>query len=326
MPPANLTAPPAASLVRVDPAHDGQRLDNYLLATLKGVPRSHVYRLVRSGQVRVNRGRARPDRRLRSGDLVRIPPVARAAGGTTKPIDAERFQWLRERVLYSDQHLMVLDKPAGLAVHGGTGVQAGLIEALKAVYAEEPGLELVHRLDRDTSGCLLVARDRRTLLALHALLREPGGVSKRYRALVRGRWKGGERTVDAPLRRDLVRGGERMAGVDGGGRHAHSVFRPLRRFTDATLVEIDLATGRTHQARAHAAHIGHPVGGDTRYGDPEFNRRLRELGLRHQFLHAWALRFHHPVSGREIEVQAPLGAEQREVLDRLGRQPARSRD
>jgi len=317
MPPATATELSSASHVRVDAAHDGQRLDNYLLATLKGVPRSHVYRLVRSGQVRVNRGRAKPDRRLQSGDLVRIPPVARVRDAPAA-VDPRRFSWLADRVLYSDDHLLVLDKPAGLPVHGGTGVTVGLIEALKSLYAEQPMLELAHRLDRDTSGCLLVARDRRTLLALHAMLRDAGRIGKRYRALVRGRWRGGAREVDVPLRRDAVRGGERTAEVDAAGKRAVSSFRPIRRFADATLVEIELSTGRTHQARVHAAHIGYPIAGDTRYGDPDFNRTMRGLGLRHQFLHACELSFRHPVEGRRIVVRAPLSDEQRGVLERLG--------
>lgn len=301
--------------VEIDAGHAGQRLDNFLLGRLKGVPKSRVYRLLRRGEVRVNGGRAGPDYRLQAGDQVRLPPV-RAAAPPLRP-GAEGLAWLGERVLYEDEDLLALDKPAGLPVHGGSGVALGVIEALRALRPEAPMLELVHRLDRGTSGCLLVARRRSALLRLHAMLRE-GAVEKRYLALVKGRWRGGARAVSAPLARDRMRGGERLVGVSESGRAAESRFTPRAVYGPATLMEIRLYTGRTHQARVHAAHNGHPIAGDDKYGEWEFNRELARLGLRRPFLHAERLRFAHPVHGAKIEISAPLPPELQDLLETLG--------
>jgi 23S rRNA pseudouridine955/2504/2580 synthase len=298
----------------VDEASAGQRLDNFLLGALKGVPRSHVYRLIRSGQVRVNSGRSTPSYRLKVGDRVRVPPVAQRSAAP-RPLDGG-YEWLAERIVHEDARLIVLDKPAGLAVHGGSGVSLGAIEGLRALRPELKQLELVHRLDRATSGCLLVAKRRSALRALHALLRE-GRVDKRYLALVRGRWPQAVIDVDVPLTTRRATGEARVE-VDPDGKPAHTSFHLLEAFGRfASLVEVSTATGRTHQIRVHAAHSGHPLAGDDRYGDPQFNDRLTELGLRRMFLHAHAIGFTWPEDDEEFSVSVPLPAELKQVLDRL---------
>lgn len=300
--------------VVVEAEEAGQRIDNFLVRHMKGVPRSHVYRVLRTGQVRVNRGRIRAHYRVRAGDEVRIPPLR--TGTERPPPAAEDSAWLQERILYRDADLLVLDKPAGVAVHAGSGIAHGVIERLRALYPQERGLELVHRLDRDTSGCLVVARNRAALGIAHRALRE-GRMEKRYLTLVAGRWAGGEREIRAPLLRGAARGGERLVAVDARGKAAVSRFRPLTRFRDATLMEVDLSTGRTHQIRAHAAHSGHPVAGDGKYGDAAFNRRMRELGLRRLFLHAQFVALD-AGDGRPVwSASAPLPEELRAVLERL---------
>lgn len=311
-------ATPAVRYLEIDETRAGQRLDNFLIATLKGVPKSHIYRILRKGEVRVNKGRARPDYRLEEGDVVRIPPLRQAppplkAGG---PEAAEGFAWLLPRILYEDDDLMVVNKPAGLAVHAGSGVSVGLIEALRGLRPQAPFLELAHRLDRDTSGCLLLAKSRPALIALHRMLRD-GKLEKTYLALVAGVWRGGAREVRAALERDRPRSGERMVEVSEGGKQAASRFSPRQRYGSASLMEIRLLTGRTHQARVHAAHVGHPIAGDDKYGDREFNRRMQRLGLKRMFLHAHQLQFAHPVSGYKMDVEAPLPAELSSLLDRL---------
>jgi len=298
----------------VKPAHDGQRVDNWLAARLKGVPRSLVYRLLRTGQVRVNGRRARPSLRLVAGDRVRIPPVRTGEQRPPPKPDAARFERLRRAVLYEDERIMVLGKATGMAVHAGSGVSHGLIEILNAGL-EEPAYYLVHRLDRDTSGCLLLAKDRATMTELHALMRR-GGIGKQYLALVQGQWKGGARTVDAPLSPNRERGGERMTEVSGEGRRAATRFVPRQAFPEATLMEATLDTGRKHQIRVHAAHEGHPVAGDRKYGDAAFNKRMKKLGLKRLFLHAHRLHFAMP-DGREVDVTAPLPDDLRAVLDAM---------
>ncbi len=292
-------------MVEIGPDLAGQRVDNYLLGRLKGAPRSLIYRILRRGEVRVNKGRIRPDYRLRAGDMLRIPPVRlEARQAPSRPADAVLRQ-LEAAILYEDERVLVLNKPSGLAVHGGSGLRYGVIEGLRALRPEARYLELVHRLDRETSGCLLIARRRSALRILHELLRE-NRIDKRYLALVRGRWQGGQRVVEAPLRKNVLRSGERIVRVDPTGKPSRSVFRPLAVAELASLVEVRLDTGRTHQIRVHAAHIGHPVAGDEKYGDPEFNRRLREMtGLNRLFLHARSLRI--PWPDREpLEVIAPM--------------------
>lgn len=315
---------PGVQHVTVDAGHAGQRLDNFLLTTLKGVPRTHVYRLLRKGEVRVNKGRTRPDYRLEEGDIVRIPPVRRAESAgrevAARAAASGRFDWLHERVLFEDEHLLVIDKPGGLAVHGGSGVSVGLIEALRQLRPHSPFLELAHRLDRDTSGCLLIAKSRPVLVRLHDLLRE-GEVDKRYLALVRGGWRGGTRQVQAALEKNRPASGERRVEVGDEGKESASEFRPREKFPLATLVEVRLLTGRMHQARVHAAHIDHPIAGDDKYGDAAFNRSMKRAGLTRLFLHAASLDFRHPLSGRKLHVQAPLPGELDRVLENLRAQP-----
>ena len=293
-----------------------QRLDNFLIRTLKGVPKSHVYRLVRTGQVRVNGRRAKPDYRLAAGDEIRIPPVRQSEPGPQTRPGSRQQAMLQAAILYEDTYLLVLNKPAGWAVHGGSGVSLGVIEALRAVRPGERYLELAHRLDRDTSGCLLVARKPAALRELHTALRL-GQVDKRYLALLSGVWSGGTRRLRLALEKNVLQSGERMVKVAREGREAESVFRPLSRFPDATLMEVAILTGRTHQIRVHAAHLGHPVLGDEKYGDREANRHFRLLGLKRMFLHAASLSFSHPGTGMPLQVTAPLDPQLQMLLKRL---------
>jgi 23S rRNA pseudouridine955/2504/2580 synthase len=292
----------------------GQRVDNYLTKLLKGVPKSHIYRILRSGEVRVNSGRVAPDHRLNAGDELRIPPirVAQRPQPGTVPV-ASRFEI---KVLHEDDVLLVLDKPAGVAVHGGSGVNFGVIEALRAARPDET-LELVHRIDRETSGLLMVSRKPAALRTLHALLRE-GRVEKRYLALVKGKWELGKKRIDAPLRTDIRVGGERTVKAHETGKEAVSHFRPVQFFgKKATLVEVALETGRTHQIRVHAAHAGYPLAGDDKYGDADFNQTMQAAGLKRMFLHAAQVSFTWPETGVEFTASAPLPAELKAVLDSL---------
>jgi 23S rRNA pseudouridine955/2504/2580 synthase len=308
---------PAVRYLEIDESRAGQRLDNFLIATLKGVPRSHIYRILRKGEVRINKGRARPDYRLEPGDVVRIPPLRQSSAKDLDPQQAaEGFAWLLPRILYEDEDLMVVNKPAGLAVHGGTGVGVGLIEALRGLRPEAPFLELAHRLDRDTSGCLLLAKTRPALLALHRMLRD-GKMEKHYIALLAGAWRGGKREVSVALEKNRPSSGARKVAVAADGKEATSLFMPRQRFSFSTLMEIKLITGRTHQARVHAAHLGHPIAGDDKYGDREFNQRLQRLGLKRLFLHALRLHFTHPQTGSKMDFEAPLPAELSLLLERL---------
>jgi 23S rRNA pseudouridine955/2504/2580 synthase len=293
----------------VDAESDGQRIDNFLLRHLKGVPRSHLYRVMRRGEVRVNKGRVKASHRLRTGDLVRIPPVRTALPETPVRVPASRLAPLAEAVLYEDERLLVIDKPAGLAVHGGSGLSYGLIESLREL---RPGreLELVHRLDRDTSGCIVISKRRSALRELHELIRE-GGMDKRYLALIVGDLEREKSSVDAPLKKNVLQGGERMVQVDpDDGKPARTVFRRLARFRWVsgvlTLVEAELITGRTHQIRVHAAHLGTPLAGDPKYGDETANRALKTLGLSRLFLHASALSFRLEGADRPHRVESPL--------------------
>ena len=297
----------------------GQRVDNFLLAQLKGVPRSLVYRLLRRGEVRVNKGRAKPQQRLVAGDEVRIPPVRTAESMPPVAPPAGLRAELAARILYEDDGLLVLDKPAGLAVHGGSGIAHGVIEALRAAQSDAaPGasLELVHRLDRDTSGCLIVAKRRSALRFLHAQLRS-GQVYKRYQALLLGPLAGRMQRVDLPLRKHLLQGGERMVRVDrAAGKPALTVFRRVAAYGGMTLADIELHTGRTHQIRVHAASIGAPVAGDDKYGRAEDRAVVRALGLQRLFLHAAELRFRPHEDAPPVTVTAPLPLELEAVVQR----------
>lgn len=306
---------PAVRYLEISPEEAGQRVDNFLLGRLKGVPRARVYRLLRRGEVRINSGRVGPKYRLQVGDRVRIPPVSVRASGPVGVL-TPGAEGLEQRVLYEDKDLLVLDKPSGMAVHGGSGLSFGVIEALRKIRPDAPYLELVHRLDRDTSGCLLIAKRRSMLRSLHEMLRM-GEVEKRYMALLAGAWQEGKRRIEVALKTHQRRGGQRWVTPSAEGKAAASLFRPLDFFAGATLMEVSLETGRTHQIRVHAAHCGHPLAGDQKYGEPQFNRETRKLGLERAFLHASSVGFTHPVSGVPFHVSAPLGEDLRQVLDAL---------
>ncbi len=301
-----------ASYRTIGPDSEGQRLDNYLIRIAKGVPKSHVYRIVRQGEVRVNKGRVAVDYRLAAGDQVRIPPLRLAERAPT-PLAA--VPNAMPPILFEDEHLMAVDKPAGLAAHGGSGIAHGLIERVRAARPNQPFLELVHRLDRETSGILLLAKSRRALLELHEDLRE-GRVEKRYSVLVKGDWVNDRQHVRLPLTKYINRHGERRVSVDAEGMASHTVFSLIRRYDGFSLLEADLKTGRTHQIRVHLAHLGFPIVGDDKYGDFELNKRLARgthapslPRLARMFLHAGAMRFEHPVTSRPMALAAPLPSE-----------------
>ncbi len=307
-------------LVRVAEDRAGQRLDNFLLGQLKGAPRSLVYKIVRSGQVRVNGGRAKAETRLEGGDEVRIPPVRLTEGGDNGAPGRGLLDAMAASIVFEDARLLAIGKPSGIASHGGSGVSFGVIETLRALRPGQP-LELVHRLDRDTSGLMVVAKKRSALTELQALMREDhgAGLRKRYLALLAGRMPDGVMSVDAPLHVGLRQGGERHVQVDAGGKPSLSHFRVLERRGGHSYCEVRIETGRTHQIRVHAQHIGHPVAGDDKYGDAGVNRRLREqVGLKRLFLHAASLEFALDGGRTPYVLNAPLAPELVAVLDRLG--------
>jgi 23S rRNA pseudouridine955/2504/2580 synthase len=313
-PPAGPKSPVTFRTVTADEA--GQRIDNFLMRHFKTVPRSRVYRLLRKGEVRINRKRVDAEYRIQEGDEVRLPPVRVEAAGEPGRPSSSLLELIERAVIFQDKHLLVIDKPAGVAVHGGSGMSFGVIEALRASRPRET-LELVHRLDRDTSGCLLVARDRSTLTALHALIRN-GGMHKTYLALVAGSWQLGTKRIDAPLATDNRQHGERHVRVAAAGKDSVSVFKPVQFFGPlATLMEVDIPTGRTHQIRVHASFAGHPLMGDDKYGDRERNAELKGYGLKRTFLHAQSVAFEWPGSGIPFHASAPLPAELAAVLDAI---------
>lgn len=309
-------APPGVRHLRITDLQAGQRLDNFLLRELKGAPKSLIYRILRTGEVRLNGGRVRPEHRVQVGDVLRLPPLRleeRPSGPRQVPPELARR--LRAAVVYEDHELLVLDKPAGLAVHKGSGLDYGVIELLRSLRPEQPFLELAHRLDRATSGCLALAKTPDALRRIQDALRT-GQVEKRYLALTRGYWNHGPREVNQPLRRNVLRGGERLAAVLEDGKSARTRFQPVSLHPAASLLEAHIFTGRTHQIRVHAAHVGHPVAGDDKYGDPAFNRLMADqYGLRRLFLHAHGLSL--MLGGREIAVSAPLAPELKAVLSQL---------
>lgn len=310
------------TFVKIGPDAEGQRLDNFLFRKAKGVPKGHVYRVIRAGEVRINRGRAKADMKLELNDVVRIPPMRTAkseapkGSGPAAPIADGVLP-----ILFEDQHLLVVLKPAGMASHGGSGIAHGLIERLRATRPDCTMLELCHRLDKETSGAIIIAKTRKALVRMHELMKN-GGVEKHYRALMKGDWPNDRQHVKAPLTRYLLPSGERRVRVDAAdGMSAHSIFTNLGRFGEATLVDVELKTGRTHQIRVHSAHLGHPLVGDDKYGDFDFNREVARgvLGVpfKRMFLHACLLRLTHPVTGNPLEIEAPLPAECVRLLEAL---------
>jgi 23S rRNA pseudouridine955/2504/2580 synthase len=307
-------------MVKVPEDRDGQRLDNFLLLQLKGAPRSLVYKLVRSGQVRINGKRAKADSRLAGGDEVRIPPVKLNEAGEARPVPKGLLDRLAASIVFEDKALLAVNKPSGLATHGGSGISHGLIESLRALRPGEP-LELVHRLDRDTSGVIIVAKKRSALLELQALMRageDDEGPGKRYLALLVGRVPNGTLTVDAPLQKSVLQGGERSVRVDPTGKPSVSHFKVLERRGGHSYCEVRIETGRTHQIRVHAAHLGHPVAGDDKYGDEDANKRLaQQVGLKRLFLHAASIEFALDKGKTPYLINAPLSDDLTAVLDRL---------
>ena len=325
--------PPAtggAKSVQVDEESAGQRLDNFLLRQLKGVPKTHVYRIIRSGEVRVNKGRAAADTRVAAGDTVRLPPVRISEAVAAKaelPVPAREFP-----VLFEDEHVLAVDKPAGVAVHGGSGVSFGVIEQLRRARPAARMLELVHRLDRETSGILLVAKKRSALLALQDQFRQRE-TGKTYLALVAGGWPASRKVIDVPLHKYLQADGERRVKVvardDPDGMRSITLVKvarqlklPLPRPGEGrgeggvfSLLEVTIKTGRTHQIRVHLASQGHPIAGDDKYGNFELNKLLQKLGLKRMFLHAWRLQFDHPATGERVELLAPLPPDLKKLCD-----------
>ncbi len=318
--------PPEAAQVKwleVDEESAGQRLDNFLIRHLKGVPKTHVYRIIRSGEVRVNKGRASADTRIVAGDKVRLPPVRisdKVAAKLEHPAPAREFP-----VLLEDEHLIAVDKPAGVAVHGGSGVSFGVIEQLRQARPAAKFLELVHRLDRETSGILLVAKKRSALTHLQDQFRERE-TGKTYLALVIGAWPASNKVIDLPLHKYLQADGERRVKVvakdDPDGMRSITLVKVAKRMDNFTLLEVTIKTGRTHQIRVHLASQGHPIAGDDKYGDFELNRALQKRGLKRMFLHAWRLQFNHPASAERIELMSPLPPELRKFADHVPTAPA----
>jgi len=307
-------APHGVRQVDIGPERDGQRIDNALATLLKGVPKSMIYRLLRTGQVRVNGKRAKPDTRLSAGDRLRIPPVRTAERTPDQGPAPDMVAAVAEAVVFEDKHFLVIDKPSGIASHGGSGVSHGAIELLRAAHPEQH-LELVHRLDRDTSGVLVFAKTRAGLTGLQAAIRA-GEVTKQYLCLMVGHPPKARFDVNAPLLKSVLQGGERMVRVSDNGKPSLTFFREMEQLTGARLMQATLGTGRTHQIRVHAAHVGHPLAGDTKYGDREANKRFREKGLNRLFLHAAHMGFE--LEGRAYAFSAPLPDDLKNFLDALG--------
>ncbi len=317
--------------VTVNEGDAGQRIDNFLMRQWREVPKSHIYRLLRKGEVRVNGKRAKPELKLTLGDLVRLPPIRMAAESEgSRPPSKSLQSVISAAIIYEDRDLLVVNKPAGIAVHGGSGLAHGVIEALRTARPELTELELVHRLDRETSGCLLIAKRRAVLRQLHALFRERE-MDKRYLALVGGRWTLGKKKLDMPLKTNQKQGGERVVRVHPDGQSSESTFKPIEHFgTLATLMEVSIGTGRTHQIRVHASYVDHPVAGDEKYGSKEHNAALKPFGLKRMFLHAHSLSFIRPSAvqseGEPFTITAPLDAELQSVLSNLAEAtPSRQR-
>lgn len=287
----------------------GQRIDNFIFKHLKGIPRVRVYRAIRNGEVRVNQGRIKPDYRLKLDDQVRVPPLTGIRKTKLMP-HSEVGQFILKQIVYEDADLIVLDKPAGLSVHGGSGLQGGAIELLRIIRPELRFLELIHRIDKETSGCLLLAKNRKTLLAWHEQLLHRR-VHKQYITLVKGHWQGGRRKVEAPLKKNILSSGERLVKVDPDGKSAVTLFHPLKKFADMSLILASPLTGRTHQIRVHLQSIGYPIASDQKYGDSEFNKQIKKLGLKRLFLHAAS------ISYADFGICVLLSPDLQKVLDKL---------
>lgn len=305
-----------AQHLQVSAEHAGRRIDNFLAGQLKGVPKSRLYQMLRKGEVRVNSARIKQHHRLQVGDDVRIPPLFIKDDKNDQKVPAFLQQLLGKSVLYEDDSLLVLNKPAGITVHGGSRQKYGIIEILRLQKPDAQFLELVHRLDKDTSGCLLIAKDHRVLRALHNDLRN-GKIEKHYLTLLKNRLKKKYLEVCLPLKKNRLISNERLVQVDKNGKHAITKFFVDKHYNNASLVRVQLITGRTHQIRVHAAQVGHPVAGDTKYGDRDFNKKMRRAGLKRLFLHAESIKFTVPDSGKVIKIKAPLADKLSDILDNL---------
>ena len=308
-------------LVQISADEAGQRIDNFLLRVCKGVPKSHIYRILRKGEVRVNKKRIKPSYKLQQSDELRMPPI-RVSEKQSRRVPDSLIKRLEQRVIYDDDRILVLDKPAGLAVHAGSGIDFGVIDAVQQMHGNRE-LFLVHRLDRDTSGCLLIARDRDALRSLQFAMQQDR-VSKHYLALVRGQWQLQKTGIEMFLRRNKIQGGERLVQVDDSGKASESIFDTQAIYREqpagigSSLMKIQLITGRTHQIRVHSAASGHPLAGDLRYGEASFNEKMKQLGLQRMFLHASGVRFPHPDNDQEIILEPPLDDDLQQVLDNMG--------
>jgi 23S rRNA pseudouridine955/2504/2580 synthase len=302
--------------IEIDAQNAGQRIDNFLANQLKGVPRGHIYKIIRKGEVRVNKGRIKQTYKLRYGDSVRIPPVQVVAKKALSAPGQSLLKLIENNILFEDDYLMAVNKPSGVAVHGGSGVSYGMIEAIRALRPEHRFWELIHRLDRDTSGCLLIAKRRSTLTSVQELMRNRE-TEKRYLTLLCGRVKFRQKKVAAPLLREALKKGERFVRVDKQGKDSLSYFTTLEQFPDASLMEVKIVTGRTHQIRVHSQYIGHNVAGDTKYVNFACNQRMKSLGLKRLFLHSSYLGLEHPNTGETLSINAPLSNELSSFLETL---------
>jgi len=308
---------PVVKFITIEPDYNGQRVDNFLITFLKGVPKSRIYRILRKGEVRINKGRVKPSYKLKTGDQLRIPPVVVSERSDNKVTpNASLIQKIEKNILLEDKYLIIINKPSGIAVHGGSGISLGIIEIVRAMRPKDKNLELAHRLDKETSGCLIITKKRSILRQIHEHFRN-NQIEKRYVALVKGRWSGGKRLVSLPLLKNIQKSGERMVCVHPEGKMAKSVFKPLKIAHKASLVEVSLLTGRTHQIRVHAAAIGHPIAGDSKYGDDNFNKFMRTVSLKRLFLHAFSLKFELSVYDHHIQIEAPYDDILHKVVEKV---------
>jgi 23S rRNA pseudouridine955/2504/2580 synthase len=313
---SNEMASPAVHFLSIDENQAGQRIDNFLLARLKGVPKSRIYRIIRKGEVRVNKKKVKPEYKLQTSDLVRVPPVRVAESKALVPPSKQLEDLIKGSILYEDEDLLILNKPSGLPVHAGTGVKIGLIEALRYIFSSEPSLELAHRLDKGTSGCIMVAKHSKALRALNLALKQ-GEVSKTYHAVVFGQWPKTVTEVSAPLYKNQPRSGERFVEVSQEGKAALTRFSILQEFKEFTLIEAKPVTGRTHQIRVHAQYVGHSISGDEKYSEASLNSTLKSKGLGRLCLHAAQLRLQHPMTNKALEVRAPYDEQLEKVMSFL---------
>jgi len=306
----------SVQFIDISAAQAGQRIDNFLLTLSKGVPKSRIYRAIRKGEVRVNKGRIKQTYKIQAGDNVRVPPLHTSEKSKINTVSDRFRRQITESIILEDDALLVLNKPSGVAVHAGSNIEQGLIEALRIIRADLPYLELVHRLDRDTSGCLLIAKSREALLNMQQQMKNHE-IDKRYLTLLKGSWGSEERLIEQPLMKNSVSSGERMVIVDPEGKYSKTIFKPIESFVQAQFTEVILFTGRTHQIRVHSAYLGHPVASDEKYGQRNFNRDMKKLGLKRLFLHAWKLGIAHPITGQKLKLKAPLPEQLENVVNKL---------